>query len=144
VGIVTRAKKICSYVGPHGSCINLQPCPIHARKPWAGSAYNRGDKSLLSGSARQKRARFVITRADTICHRCHRPGADTADHLIALAHGGADDVSNMAAIHGGPDSCHSEKSRLEARGMTPTGDLLGATSTATRGLSDFQKSGELA
>jgi 5-methylcytosine-specific restriction endonuclease McrA len=129
-----RAKKICSHVDAAGSCPNLQPCPIHPRKRWAGSARDHGLQTLTSGSRRQQRARYVIDRDDTVCHWCGRPGADEADHVVALAHGGADTVDNMAAIHGakyGADSCHAQKTRLEAQGIASpplrlavvTGDL---------------------
>jgi 5-methylcytosine-specific restriction endonuclease McrA len=40
------------------------------------------------------------------------PAADQADHLVALAHGGADTIENMAAIHAIP--CHREKTEREA------------------------------
>jgi len=66
----------------------------------------------LSGSRQQKRARFILNRDDTICHVCGRPGADQADHIIPLAHGGADSTENMAAIHSEP--CHREKTAREA------------------------------
>jgi hypothetical protein len=32
-----RAAKVCSHVGPDGSCAELQPCPTHAPQPWQGS-----------------------------------------------------------------------------------------------------------
>jgi 5-methylcytosine-specific restriction enzyme A len=104
-----RARKICS----HNSCPNLQPCPTHPCKPWAGSAYHRNDRSTLSGSRRQKRARFVISRDDTCCWLCGLPGATEADHVIPLSAGGADDASNMRAAH---HDCHLKKSLDEAHG----------------------------
>ena len=106
-----RAKKICPHVGPDNeSCSNMQPCATHAVRPWATS--NRRQRSALSGSRQQQRARFILTRDDTICHVCGLPGADIADHLVALAHGGADTIENMAAIHAIP--CHREKTEREA------------------------------
>lgn len=104
-----RAKKLCSHVG----CTNVQPCPKpgHTAKPWSGSARDRGQR--ISGGRRQARARYVIDRADTICHVCGYPGSDEADHIVPLAHGGADTDENMGAIHREP--CHREKTAREAQ-----------------------------
>ena len=105
-----RARKICS----HAACPNLEPCADHPTGPWAGSARDKGQR--ISGSRRQKRARYILNRDDTICHVCGNPGANEADHIVPLAHGGADDVSNLRAIHGGPGSCHERKTQSEAKG----------------------------
>lgn len=102
-----RAAKLCS----HGDCVKVQPCPDHAPKPWARR--DGSHRSSLSGSRQQRRARYVIDRDDTICHVCQRPGADEADHIVPTAHGGADSVENMAAIHSEP--CHREKTEREAK-----------------------------
>jgi 5-methylcytosine-specific restriction protein A len=110
---VRRAKKICPHVGADGtSCTKLQPCPDHGRKPWAGSARDQG-LHHLSGSARQKRNRGVLDRADTICALCGYPGADEVDHVVPLAHGGTEDISNCQAVH---KACHATKTQREARG----------------------------
>lgn len=102
-----RAKKICSAA----HCFNLQPCPDHERKPWEGST--RRDKVKLSGSAEQKRARYILQKHDTICHVCENPGADQVDHVEPLAEGGADHEDNLRPIHREP--CHREKTAEEAR-----------------------------
>lgn len=104
---MTRAKKTCH----HPDCPNLQPCSSHSRKPWSGSARDKGRR--ISGGRRQQRAKFIINRDDTICHVCGRPGSDEADHIVPLAWGGADTAENMAAIHSEP--CHREKTAREAR-----------------------------
>lgn len=41
----------------------------------------------------------VIRRDGGICHLCGKPGANTADHVIAVVHGGTDDMTNLAAAH---------------------------------------------
>ena len=42
----------------------------------------------------------VIRRDGGVCHLCGQPGADTADHLTPVAHGGAlYDMRNLAAAH---------------------------------------------
>jgi 5-methylcytosine-specific restriction endonuclease McrA len=79
------------------------------------SAHRTPGRAALSGSARQARARRVIARDHGICYVCQRPGADQADHIIAMADGGRDIEANLAAIHADP--CHEIKTRTEiARG----------------------------
>lgn len=102
-----RPAKIC----PNPGCTNLQPCAQHNRAAWATS--NRREHLTLSGSRQQKRARYILDRDNTICHVCGLPGADQADHITPLAHGGTDTTENMAAIHAEP--CHREKTAREAR-----------------------------
>lgn len=41
----------------------------------------------------------VLRRDGGICHLCGGPGAETADHLIPVAHGGSDNMTNLAAAH---------------------------------------------
>lgn len=101
-----RAAKVC----PTAGCPHIQPCPDHPRGAWATS--RRRERSTLSGSRQQQRARYVIDRDDTICHVCGHLGANEADHIIPLAEGGADTVENMAAIHAHP--CHRDKTQQEA------------------------------
>ena len=105
---IRRAKKICSSP----ECPNTQPCPEHSAKPWASST--RRQRSTLSGSRQQQRARYILQRDDTICHVCGMPGSNEADHIVALAHGGTDTIENMAAIHAIP--CHRIKTEREANG----------------------------
>ena len=103
---IRRAKKICSSP----ECPHTQPCPEHSAKPWATST--RRQRSTLSGSRQQQRARYILQRDDTICHRCHFPAATEADHLVPLAENGPDTVENMAAIC---HECHTIKTLEEAR-----------------------------
>jgi 5-methylcytosine-specific restriction protein A len=112
---MTRAAKTCS----HPTCPNLQPCPDHAPKPWTGS--HRRERTT-SGWEQQRRARRLL-QADDTCHICGQLGADQVDHVIPLAEGGRDDLSNLAPIH--KDPCHRRKTEAEAqrarrtRGATP-------------------------
>lgn len=92
-------------------CPNLRPCAVHPVKAWRRSSA-RPARTNLSGSAEQARAQRVIRRDRCICYVCGKPGADEADHVIAVTDGGRDDESNMAAIHGKP--CHLRKTAEEA------------------------------
>lgn len=108
-----RAPKDCS----DPSCTNTKPCPIHD-KPWAGSS-RRDRLRSRSGGRQQKLSRFVIARDEGRCHVCGDYGADETDHVVPLAEGGPDDVSNMKAIHSKP--CHVEKTQREAQRARHTG-----------------------
>lgn len=103
---MSRPAKVCTEPG----CPNVQPCPSHRREPWAHS--NRRAGVTLSGSAQQKRTHRILRRDGGICHVCHQPGADQADHVVPIGEGGADDEANLAAIHSRP--CHQRKTADEA------------------------------
>ena len=98
-------------VCPEPGCPELD-CATHRRKPWAGST--RRSKTKRSGWEQQRRAKSVLRKHGYICHVCGQFGADTADHVIPLAHGGADKLSNLRPIHAEP--CHREKTAREAAG----------------------------
>ena len=108
-----RARKVCS----NPECSNLQPCAMHGRRAWQGSARDQGVR-VLAGSQGVKRRRFVLDYYGTECHVCHFPGADEVDHVVPLSQGGSDQLENLRPIHGaryGPDSCHARKTAAEAR-----------------------------
>ncbi len=105
---MVRAAKAC----PDPHCPNLQPCPVHERKPWQGSR-RRDRLRKRSGSREQKLANAVMIRDSGICHVCGQGGADEVDHVVPLAEGGADDFYNRAPIHSTP--CHAAKTQAEAR-----------------------------
>lgn len=100
-----RASKSCSKPG----CPELQPCPTHAPKPWAGSP--RSERTL-SGSAEQARAKRILRRYDEICHVCGGISADEVDHVISRGEGGPDTEANLRPIHSRP--CHERKTLAEA------------------------------
>lgn len=82
---------------------------------WAGQRATR-----LSGSAQQARARRVLERHGTVCHLCGHPGADVADHVVALSAGGPDTEANLRPAHQAPcptchRRCHQAKTQREAR-----------------------------
>lgn len=98
-------------------CPNLTDqrwCDDHADlRPKAWATSTRKTHRNGSGWAEQARAKRVIRRDRGICYVCGLPGADRADHVIPLAEGGADDESNMAAIHQHP--CHDRKTHQESQ-----------------------------
>lgn len=101
---MARARKPCSTPG----CPHLQPCPDHPKIAWAGSTRRT---RTISGSAQQKRARWVLHYYDHMCHVCGKDGAEEADHVTPLAEGGPDTVENMRPIH---IDCHKAKTAHEA------------------------------
>jgi hypothetical protein len=83
----------------------------------------------LSGSRRQKRNRWLIDQADTLCGICGNPGATEVDHIVPLARGGADELSNLRPVH---RDCHRRKSEAERRqGVAPTPDQPSTAPTST-------------
>lgn len=57
----------------------------------------------------------VIARDRGVCHWCGRTGADQADHVVELADGGADEPSNMRAIHKDCNLVKMRKRQAERR-----------------------------
>ena len=81
-------------------------CPAHTRKPWANS--RRRQRMGLSGGAWDTVRRRVLERDRGCCYLCDEGGADEVDHLIELAAGGTNDLTNLASCHG---ECHRRKHR---------------------------------
>lgn len=54
-----------------------------------------------------ERNRRILAVSD-VCHICGQPGADSVDHVIPLAHGGTEDLSNLRPAHMHP--CNRSKS----------------------------------
>lgn len=82
-------------------------CEDHDPAPWRDARSRRPRDGAGSGWSEQRRARDVIRRHRGICHVCGEPGADQADHVVPLAQGGADALSNLRPIHSTP--CHARK-----------------------------------
>lgn len=100
---MTRARKPC----PTPGCANLEPCAIHAPKPWASS--DRGKR--LSSRPWGRRRRYVLAR-DPICKDgrvCgHRALSDEVDHIVP-----GDDHS-YENLQGICVACHKAKTQQEA------------------------------
>lgn len=99
-----RAGAVCSVCGCPEDATNEGRCPTHQRKRPKRTTVS------VSGWEEQRRAKRVIARDHGQCYVCELLGADQADHVVPLSQGGADDESNMRAIH---SSCHAKKSEAE-------------------------------
>lgn len=73
--------------------------------PWAQRT-NRPPR--LSERQWRRLVSVVIARDRGVCHICGRAGATTADHVLALANGGTNDLENLKAAH---KSCNERKGR---------------------------------
>jgi 5-methylcytosine-specific restriction endonuclease McrA len=53
----------------------------------------------LTGPRWQRIVAMIVLRDGGVCHLCGRPGATSADHVVALADGGGNWPSNLRAAH---------------------------------------------
>ncbi|MGO1385749.1 MAG: HNH endonuclease [Arachnia sp.] len=59
-----------------------------------------------------------MLRDTRICHICGHDDADTADHVVPIARGGTNDITNLKPAHHGPcptcnRQCNREKNARE-------------------------------
>ena len=97
---ILRACVTCGRPSPEGHCRDHKP------KPWATS--RRRERMGLSGGAWATLRRKVLARDMRCCYRCDQLGADEVDHLLDVAEGGPNDLSNLASCHA---ACHVRKHR---------------------------------
>lgn len=95
---MSRASRICSHPG----CPNLQPCPVHQRKPWAGSTRRQ---QLPRGWGRLRR---LVLRRDPVCRICGVAPSTEVDHI---RRGNDHSLDNLRGVCG---PCHKEKTQREA------------------------------
>lgn len=98
--------KACATAG----CFNLQPCPLHTRKPWGNRTQND-----VSGYEIQRLRRQVIERDGGVCTirlPCCTTIATTADHIVGRAQGGRTIESNLRASC---KPCNEARRRQQAR-----------------------------
>lgn len=107
-----RLTKVCQTPG----CPELQPCPTHAPKPWAGAngTQRRQQRGITgTGWAEQARNERILRRDGHACQirgpRC-TGRATEVDHRIPLAAGGPDTAANKQAACA---NCHADKTRTE-------------------------------
>jgi len=96
---MTRARKACA----HYDCPELQPCPEHQRKPWAGST-----RRARLPADWERRRRNVLDR-DPICNACHLALGVQVDHIHA---GDNHAYTNLQGIC---ERCHQAKTQTEAQ-----------------------------
>jgi 5-methylcytosine-specific restriction endonuclease McrA len=56
------------------------------------------------------RKQILADGKETICALCGKPGANTADHIVSLMHGGDNSIDNLQPAH---QRCNSKKGALE-------------------------------
>ncbi|MEX1254101.1 MAG: HNH endonuclease [Dehalococcoidia bacterium] len=83
-------------------------CTVHRRKPWTYPTPRR--QYAGSGWAWQRLRAHIIERDGGVCNYCGG-GATTADHVVAVAHGGTDDESNLVACC---EPCNERRRREQA------------------------------
>lgn len=81
-------------------------CTKHKPKPWAGS--RRRKLMGLSGGAWETLRQRVLARDMGCCYLCDNLGADQVDHLVEVADGGTNHLTNLASCHA---PCHERKHR---------------------------------
>ena len=66
----------------------------------------------MYGRRRQARNAKILAASD-VCHICGHPGADSVDHVVALARGGSDtDPDNLKPAHHNPCPTCDERCNL--------------------------------
>ena len=88
-------------------------CPEHTRQHQRQRDLMRGTPAQRGyGAAWQRVRRVVLDRDGHVCRWCGLP-ANSVDHLLAKAHGGTDDLTNLVASCG---HCNSSRGgRMNAR-----------------------------
>lgn len=100
----TKPLKQCT----HSGCRELTAggkCALHAT-PWV----NKTQVKRITGRRLQK-INAMILRSNPICVMCNTKPAIEVDHIIPLAEGGLDTVSNKQGLC---NDCHNIKTKQEA------------------------------
>jgi 5-methylcytosine-specific restriction protein A len=76
-----------------------------------------GATERIRGNTWMNIRRKVLLRDAYTCAACGIVRMDNeCDHITPLELGGSNDLSNLQTLCGGPNGCHTAKSKLEARG----------------------------
>jgi 5-methylcytosine-specific restriction protein A len=74
-----------------------------------------GATERIRGSSWMSIRRKVLLRDAYTCAACGIVRMDNeVDHITTLEQGGSNDLSNLQTLCGGPDGCHTKKSKTEA------------------------------
>lgn len=74
-----------------------------------------GATPRIQGSSWMATRRRILQRDGYACQCCGTVRADNEiDHRVPLEQGGSNDDSNLQTLCGGPDGCHTRKSKDEA------------------------------
>lgn len=95
-------------------------CDAHQRDQYKAQDAGRGSSAARGYGAAHRRRRAYVLARDPLCKECLRatpqrltPSRE-ADHIVPLAEGGAEDVSNMQGLC---RPCHSRKTARSSRGL---------------------------
>lgn len=110
-----RTPKACRKQG----CRNVTTdrsgyCDEHQTCGWQRHQKGKTSSQRGYGSAWRKLREVVLKRDGYLCQSCLKQGryvtANTVDHIIAKAHGGSDELSNLQSLC---DACHKAKTARE-------------------------------
>jgi 5-methylcytosine-specific restriction endonuclease McrA len=90
---VTAVRVDCIVPGCHNAAGRTRRCRPHERD-FQHARNARAERRKYSEPAYRAVAPYGT------CHLCGHPGADTRDHVIPLALGGANDHTNIRPAHG--------------------------------------------
>jgi 5-methylcytosine-specific restriction protein A len=77
-------------------CPHFQPCPVHNRRQWAGSAVV---SSAGRGYGAQHRAlRGLVLEEEPACRACRVRPSTIADHVVPLSRGGQTVRENLQGL----------------------------------------------
>jgi 5-methylcytosine-specific restriction endonuclease McrA len=75
-----------------------------------------GSTRRISGSTWMQTRRRILQRDGFACQCCGVVRMDNEiDHRVPLEQGGSNEDSNLQTLCGGPDGCHTRKSKAEAK-----------------------------
>ncbi|WP_299011173.1 HNH endonuclease [uncultured Shewanella sp.] len=117
-----RTKKPCAAAGC-GTATTNRYCDKHKGTSWENYHAGRSKAQRGYGKEWQKLRAVILQRDKHLCQHCRRNGIATTatdvDHIVAKAHGGTDNPSNLEALC---RPCHKAKTaqeRLKTQRKTP-------------------------
>lgn len=113
--MVARIPKACRKQGcPNSTTDRSGYCEKHRGCGWQRHQKGRTATQRGYGAMWRKLRAMVLERDRYLCRECLSKGlyvsATTVDHIIAKAHGGSDDLSNLQSLC---EQCHRMKTARE-------------------------------